>query len=133
MKGRTILPTVIVATLAAGAGSAAPAKTCMDTASAQAELTACAVGMAAKADARLNAAYQDILRYVDGDQRTALVKAQRAWIAYRDADCAFVGFGGGSIAPMNEALCRAGLSDDRAKELNLWPPNAPRSALAPVR
>jgi uncharacterized protein YecT (DUF1311 family) len=40
-------------------------------------------------DARLNRAYQGaIKRMTLPRQRAALQKAQRAWIAYRDADCA---------------------------------------------
>lgn len=42
-------------------------------------------------DARLNRAYQDAMKRLDlPRQKAALKKAQRAWIAYRDADCASV-------------------------------------------
>ena len=42
-------------------------------------------------DARLNRAYQDAMKRLDlPRQKTALKKAQRAWLAYRDADCASV-------------------------------------------
>ena len=84
-------------------------------------------------DRRLNKAYREVLRYVDGDEKAKLLAAERAWMAFRDADCTFWGASGGTIAPMNEASCRARLSEDRAKELDGWPPNAPRDALAPLR
>lgn len=42
-------------------------------------------------DARLNRAYREALQRLDQPrQKAALKKAQRAWIAYRDADCASV-------------------------------------------
>lgn len=106
---------------------------CEQTAVTTGELIACAGSRAAEADAHLNKAYRDILRYVDGDERTKLVAAERAWLAFRDADCTFFGAGDGSISPVNEAFCRAGLAETRAKELESWPPNAPRSALTPTR
>ena len=115
------------------AATAAAAGNCLATAQSQQALTACAgaqAAQAAQADRQLNAAYRDLLRYVDGDERARLVAAEKAWLAFRDQDCAFFGDGGGSIAPMNQPLCRASLSRARAKQLNGWPPNAPRSALA---
>jgi len=48
------------------------------------------IGVELKAqDARLNRAYQDAMKRMDlPRQKAALTKAQRAWIAFRDADCA---------------------------------------------
>ena len=49
----------------------------------------CAAGELKLQDARLNRAYQDAMKRLDlPRQKAALKKAQRAWIAYRDADCA---------------------------------------------
>jgi uncharacterized protein YecT (DUF1311 family) len=106
---------------------------CFDTAVIQPEINACAASKAAAADRRLNAAYREIMRFLEKEEQAELVKAQRAWIAFRDADCAFFSAGGGSIAPMNDAQCRADLSEFRAKELENWPPNSDRGALAPLR
>lgn len=39
-------------------------------------------------DAALNAAYRTLIVDMTPDQKTGLQKAQRAWIAFRDADCA---------------------------------------------
>ena len=51
----------------------------------------CAAGELKLQDARLNRVYQEAMKRLDlPRQRTALKKAQRAWIAYRDADCASV-------------------------------------------
>jgi uncharacterized protein YecT (DUF1311 family) len=132
--GQSGLIILALAVTAPGVGLAqAPKKTpsCEETAQTQSDLTACAISGAQAADRRLNHAYREVLRYVDGDPQAKLVAAERAWIAFRDADCAFWGAGGGTIAPMNEANCRATLSNARAKELDTWPPNAPRDALAP--
>ncbi len=106
---------------------------CMQSARNQLEMTTCAATLAKEADDRLNAAYRDLLRYLDGDGRAKLVSAQRAWIVFRDKDCAFVSSGGGSISPMNDALCRAGHTENRIRDLTKWPPNADRSALKPLR
>ena len=49
----------------------------------------CVAGELKLQDARLNRAYQEAMKRLDlPRQRAALKKAQRAWIAYRDADCA---------------------------------------------
>ena len=44
-----------------------------------------------RTDAELNAAYREIIGRLAGDPeaRQRLVAAQRAWIAFRDAECAF--------------------------------------------
>jgi len=104
---------------------------CMQTARTQYELNVCAEGLATESDKMLNKFYQAVLRYFcpEDSDRAQLVTAERAWIAFRDADCAFWGGEGGSIAPMNEAMCRADRSRERARELDEWPPNAPRSAM----
>lgn len=39
-------------------------------------------------DAALNAAYRALVADMTSDQKAGLQKAQRAWIAFRDADCA---------------------------------------------
>jgi uncharacterized protein YecT (DUF1311 family) len=105
----------------------------MDTARTQSDLTACAEVWAQASDKILNKSYQALIRYLCPDERTQLISSERAWIAFRDVDCAFWGGGGGSIAPMNEAICRASLSIDRAKELDSWPPNSPRDSIVPCK
>ena len=52
-------------------------------------MIACAGAELKLQDARLNRAYQAAMKRLDQPrQRAALRKAQRAWIAFRDADCA---------------------------------------------
>jgi uncharacterized protein YecT (DUF1311 family) len=50
----------------------------------------------------------------------ALKKAQRAWIDYRDGHCEGVGFEarGGSMEPMVVSGCKAGLTNNRIRELH---------------
>ncbi len=100
---------------------------CMETARTQYELTACAKGSAADADKLLNNSYKAVLQYLCPDERALLVASERAWLAFRDADCAFWGGAGGTIAPMNEAICRADRSRERAQQLDGWPPNSARA------
>jgi len=49
----------------------------------------------------------------------ALVKAQRAWVDYRDGECEAEGFQarGGSMEPMLVSGCKATLTKQRTKEL----------------
>ena len=41
------------------------------------------------ADAKLNATYRNLLARLSAADAVALRKAQRSWIAFRDADCTF--------------------------------------------
>lgn len=96
---------------------------------AQVELTFCAEQDWMAADARLNAVYRlavAAMKQVDAglprDQRgaeEALRRAQRAWIAYRDAACEAEGWPmhGGSAEAMLIYGCRARLTEDRSRDL----------------
>jgi uncharacterized protein YecT (DUF1311 family) len=106
---------------------------CMKTAQTQSELTTCAERWAQTSDKLLSKSYQAVISYLCPDERIQLASSEQAWIAFRDADCAFWGGGGGSIAPMNHAICRANLSGDRAKELDSWPPNSSRDSIVPCK
>ena len=120
------------AAVAASAPPRAP-PSCEDTAMTTPAMGACAAAALRKADAHLNTAYREIMRYVGGAERAKLVAAQRAWIAFRDADCAFFGDGDGELAPMDATYCRAALSEARARELDAWPPDSSRDALVPLK
>ncbi|MGE7367844.1 lysozyme inhibitor LprI family protein [Neorhizobium sp. NPDC001467] len=96
----------------------------------QTDMTICARERYAEADDALNTQYRitrDAMRRRDADDipenkgaEDALVKAQRAWIAYRDAQCVSVGFQarGGSMEPMLVANCQAEMTLNRAEELH---------------
>lgn len=72
-----------------------------------------------KWDHRLNDAYARVLADQEGAQKQALRHAQRQWIAYRDANCAFYAGGEGSIARLETATCSYVLTRDRAQELEM--------------
>jgi uncharacterized protein YecT (DUF1311 family) len=78
----------------------------------------------AKADQTLNAAFKQIEHRLsdDANGKQRLIKAQRAWIAFRDAECTFQSSGddGGSAAPMIIASCRTNLTVERTKQLKAY-------------
>ena len=81
-------------------------------ASTQADMNACAAQSFGKADAALNAAYKDLMAKQDKAGQAGLKKAQRAWLQYRDLQCAFntAGSFGGTVHPMVLAACREALT-----------------------
>lgn len=77
-------------------------------------------GARLKASERLMASHIATLdgRYTPA-QRAALRRSQRAWLAYRDADCAYraAGARGGSAWPMLVADCKADRTETRVNDL----------------
>ena len=69
------------------------------------------------ADRRLNAAYKALQAQIDNAQRQPLLAAQRLWVQYRDANCAFYGTHDGSIRQVQAAECLRSMTEDRAREL----------------
>jgi uncharacterized protein YecT (DUF1311 family) len=69
------------------------------------------------ADQRLNAAYKALQAQIDANQRQSLLAAQRLWLQYRDANCAFYGAQDGSIRQVQAAECLRSMTEDRAGEL----------------
>ncbi len=113
--GGCALAWCVFAVLTLGAGQADPCKTRAN----QLELTQCADRELAKSDAALNQTYRKLVADLDDEHRALLQKAQRAWVAFRDADCdldASVALGG-SMHPMLVAECRAAMTGARVKEL----------------
>jgi uncharacterized protein YecT (DUF1311 family) len=99
--------------------------TCFDKAKTQKELNDCAGAEFKKADARLNEVYQQLLKRFDTDPPAAqkIRAAQRAWIAYRDAqlEADFPGANKrseyGSVYPMCFDILSANLTRERVKIL----------------
>lgn len=109
--------TIILAFLLAPAGMhPAVAATDCTRAATQTELNACVGDDLGRADATLNALYQTLMKRISGDDRTRLRDAQRAWVAFRDKHCAFIGgpSAGGSMQPMVIAGCMAELTAERS-------------------
>ena len=85
----------------------------------QMEMSACAGKDAQTAEAQLNRVYGQLMAKYDEPNRNALVLAERAWVVYRDADCAYETAlsVGGTIHPMMVALCMTAKAKARTKEL----------------
>jgi uncharacterized protein YecT (DUF1311 family) len=87
----------------------------------QAEMNYCAEHHFKQADFQLNDVYGRLkARYAAmDDAKAALTKSQRAWIGFRDAECAIttLAAGGGSAEPMLRLACLTRLTDERVKHL----------------
>jgi uncharacterized protein YecT (DUF1311 family) len=85
----------------------------------QFDLNACSLVAWQKADAALNEAWDAALAALDEPVEARLRAAQRAWIAFRDAECeaqaAF--FEGGSAQPMVRNGCLESLTLARTGEI----------------
>ena len=90
----------------------------------QASMNTCAQHAFETADARLNGAYKQLIGQLKADagQTKLLVAAERAWIAYRDADCEFATAenAGGSMRPMLVMRCKETMTTARVAELRAY-------------
>ncbi|MDO9222533.1 MAG: lysozyme inhibitor LprI family protein [Caulobacter sp.] len=69
-------------------------------------------------DLALNAAYRSLIADMTPEQKAGLQRAQRAWIAYRDADCASrYSPDWGSISAINANFCVLRRTVERTIEL----------------
>ncbi|MBB5209243.1 lysozyme inhibitor LprI family protein [Chiayiivirga flava] len=69
-------------------------------------------------DAALNAAYAALRAALPAERRTQLQAVQRAWIAYRDANCGFYADpDGGTLARVSATECMLRETAARALEL----------------
>jgi uncharacterized protein YecT (DUF1311 family) len=108
---------LIAAGVVLGAASVEAAD-CRDAVS-QAEMNSCAGKAYEKAAAELNAAYRELKERAQGETAKLLVAAQRAWVTFRDAECALAASGsaGGSVQPMVVSNCLEDLTRKRIAEL----------------
>ncbi len=95
---------------------------CLAGAASNAATHLCIDAERARWDARLNAAYQAILRAAEFDAggKAELREAQRAWVAFRDKGCDAEGdlfAAGGSAAPLIAADCALAQTARRAADL----------------
>ncbi len=84
-------------------------------------LEQCAAADYAKADEALNRAFKKVQQRLkdDGAADALFIKAQKAWLVFRDAECGFDASAatGGSIYPMIHLLCLGKITAERAKRL----------------
>jgi uncharacterized protein YecT (DUF1311 family) len=117
---RMILGTALALLIA---GTAKAADDC-DNASDQTTMDVCASEAFKKSDKQLNDLYKQIgTRLKDDAGKTKLlVTAQRAWVTFRDAECAFSASGvtGASVYPMIHSMCLDGLTQTRTKDLQTY-------------
>ncbi|HET6934674.1 MAG TPA: lysozyme inhibitor LprI family protein [Candidatus Angelobacter sp.] len=83
------------------------------------ETTNCYADELKKADAELNKIYKAALADLEGKDAVKLRKAQRAWMAYRDAQCdaEYGTWGGGSGGPAAHLACLGRLTHQRTAEI----------------
>lgn len=92
----------------------------------QAAIDECFDRAAKAADARLNQLYAQMLARLKNPDNQAtrkhLVAAQRAWIAYRDAECGFAvsGMGGGSAMSMLYSTCMEHVTSQRVADFGRY-------------
>lgn len=86
----------------------------------QTDMNRCAGKEYRRVDTLLNAAYSKAITRAPEEQRRLLRTAQRSWLSYRDAECAFRNYAvhDGSMFPMSQAICLTELTQAREKALN---------------
>ncbi len=118
---RIAIGTAAALLLAAGV-HAQPLK--CDNATTQTDMNLCADQDYRKSDKDLNDAYRSVVERLKDDsiKTTKLQAAQKAWLFFRDAECAFSsgGTSGGSVYPMVLSLCLDKLTQARTKELRAY-------------
>jgi uncharacterized protein YecT (DUF1311 family) len=85
----------------------------------------CAAAETKIQDARLNAAYRKAMAGLTAEQKPRLQAAQRAWIAFRDAECAsYQDDDWGTISKINAATCELMMTVKRTIDLENYPPTS---------
>jgi uncharacterized protein YecT (DUF1311 family) len=94
---------------------------CVDNANAATPaLIDCALAETKRQDARLNENYKRLMSKLTEERKDTLLEAQRAWIKFRDANCAFWDDpAGGQNAAVTAKECNLTMTADRASELEL--------------
>jgi uncharacterized protein YecT (DUF1311 family) len=130
MKKTVLLAMLTASALATPLAASAAEKVSCDDILAQMDANECIGGKLNEADAALNAAYKKAVAFtqkndkespVEGEptEPETLKKAQRAWIQFRDAHCAGMGFKarGGTLEPYNDMRCQFLLTRERTAQL----------------
>ncbi len=92
---------------------------CMDkSGSTTAGMMECITAEFQRQDARLNKAYKAVMTGLTPERKKQLLEAQRAWLKFRDANCAFYDDpDGGSMARVSANDCMMTATAGRAREL----------------
>ena len=111
---------VLSGALVSASSSFAAQPECLNSAPTQLAMDEC-VGRSMKAsDQKLNETYHALLAKVSKSGADQLRKAQRAWLAWRDAQCEFntMGTRGGSINSSMYGLCIDELTQEQTRRLD---------------
>lgn len=103
-----------------GSNVSAAFRRCMAGAVANVGQGYCLDGELQRQKANLNAAYNERLRGADPAFRARVEKAQRAWVAFRDAECDAQTLHGGSGAATSYLTCMVRLTANRAVEMERY-------------
>lgn len=90
---------------------------CVNAAASEADQGNCLEGELARQKTNLNAAYAERTRGMDADDLALIQSAQKAWIAFREADCKAQMVKNGSAAGASWLTCMVRLTAARALEL----------------
>jgi uncharacterized protein YecT (DUF1311 family) len=82
-----------------------------------ADIVECFAIQTAVWERRLNAAYQKLIDDLPASRRDRLRSAQRLWLQFRDANCAYFASREGTIARVDAGQCALRLTSARAIEL----------------
>ena len=82
-----------------------------------ADIVECLATQTAVWERRLNTAYQKLINDLPARRRDRLRNAQRLWLQFRDANCAYFATRAGTIARVDTGQCALRLTAARAIEL----------------
>ena len=107
-----------LAALVPAPAGAQPKRDCGNEAN-QGAMNACSLEQWKSADTALNRDYQALLQRMDPKSQKLLRSAQRAWLAYRDAECGFIASAteGGSVQPTVRYGCLRDATEKREEAL----------------
>ncbi|RDK08506.1 lysozyme inhibitor LprI family protein [Cupriavidus lacunae] len=102
-------------------GLSAEYERCMARAVSTADMLNCAAAESRVQDSALNGAYQALLRRLEAPRTGQLRVAQRVWLEFRQANCAYVANpAGGTAARVAGSTCMLQMTAARVRELHAF-------------
>jgi uncharacterized protein YecT (DUF1311 family) len=102
-------------------GLSADYERCMARAPSSADMLSCAAVESRVQESALNSAYQSLLRRLEAPRTGQLRVAQRVWLEFRQANCAYVANpAGGTAARVAGAACMLQMTAARTRELRAF-------------
>ena len=91
---------------------------CLDKANSTSASVTCTYDEVNRQDLRLNQNYRVVMKNLTTVRQQSLTKAQKLWVQFRDANCAFyLDPDGGTMARQLAAMCVLTMTRDRADEI----------------